>query len=239
MMLLGSSTLAIPSQPASSSSYSNSLTKRQIMGTEGDNVDPIRPAEWDDLPPLPAALEQAYERNAEMLSLALLTTEMFSNTDASMVAEYLDAMMTYLSPDRVPEIFESATQLTADSVPEGDTAYTVLSARMRDLDLQALEQEMAEFVRFRTENESIGSPGQEAWRYPFLREEDEPLGRASPFHSLTESQDRLLIVAKVLSDRTLTQRQLLLYLLNQDPFLTGHGDKAFIFMQRTLRMYNL
>ena len=64
-----------------------------------------------------------------------------------------------------------------------------------------LEYEMAEFVRLRNKNEAVGSPGQETWRNPLLREEGQPVGMTSPYHSLTKSQDRQLTFTKAFSDR--------------------------------------
>ena len=234
--LLGSSALAIPSQLA----FSTTITKRQVEGGDDGNDPMVRPAEWDDLPRLPAALEQAYERNAEIQALAILQLELVESPDVNfeLAKHLLEVTMTYLDPSRVGELVERATGLIRESerASARGSKDTELLARTRSLDLKALERELAGFVRFRNEHESIGSPGQETWRNPLLRREGQPLSMISPYHSLTESQDRLLVITKALSGR-LDPQQILRYLLNQDPFLEGHERRAFSLIQETLGLY--
>ena len=233
VILLGS-VLAIPSKLTPPTA----IIKRQIGGGDDSNANLTRPAEWDDLPRLPPILEQAYERNAEITALALLRLELVENVDVNVdvMSRVLEGLMTYFAPGRAREIVTHAARQIRDSESAGVSKDTALLEKTRSLDLPTLEREMAGFVRFRSDHEAIGSPGQEAWRNPLLREEGQPIGMASPYHSLTENHDRQLIIAKALSGR-FSQSALLDYLLSQDPFLAGFERNAATLVEDTLRLY--
>ena len=118
---------------------------------------------------------------------------------------------------------------------------------------------MAAMVRFRfesAENELMGSPGFERWRYPLMRQSaDPPSGLPSPFHSLSESQGRLLVVAKARSGGggggsssisgssssggRIGREELVMYLQRQDPFLGGINPVADGMVATALSDFNV
>lgn len=236
VLTLGS-VLAIPSQFPAAAAAAAAIDKRQTAGGDsGSEGNFGRPAEWENLTPLPRDIARAYERNVQTDALAYIGFELTGNLDSDVnLAQEILYGRTYLTPMRIRDIVMRTVTQIIEWKRAGLTTNSELQERLT-LGLQQLEQEMAEIVRFRRENERLGSPGQETWRYPYLKQEGQPDGLVSPYHSLTETQDFQLIIAKARSGR-FTDQQLLDYLLSQDPFLADHETYAATLIRDAYTMY--
>ena len=204
------------------------IDKRQI-GTGGGNGPPIdldRPAEWDDLPPLPDDVKEAYEQQVEFESLALLNS-WWDNNLLQTVPFALSVRFTYLSELRILEILERV--MPADIAPNRRKAAitALMEQKLGELDIQVLEQQMQQIVQFRQQNENFGSPGQERWRYTEYRKDGDPFGLLSPFEFMVQGQTRLLIITKA-RNGTVKRRKLMRYLMDQNPFLSRKQAAEYI-----------
>lgn len=224
LLTLGS-VQAIPTQhPASTA---NAIIDKRQIGETGQARDDwyVRPAEWDDLPPLPPNLKQAYERNAKHFTIALLTTDMVESNDEKleMAKVALKNKMTYLTNDSARAIAVASAKHINDQTSAGVDEDSILDSLLEAMDVQTLEEEMAEFVRFRQEHERQIGP---------------PVGLAPPFHSLTTSQDHQLILKKARSGGLPNVEVILEYLLSHDPFLVGSEEYAKALIWDTLVTYH-
>ena len=248
--LLGGSVLASPFQPltavANAASASGIINKRQIGGGGvsgaggGDDFRKSRPAEWDNLPPLPPKIAFAYESNAQTELLAFANAGFMRGgiyEGAAWMTALLGVKMTYLSEERIEEIVSNFAQQFSALTGRGVSVKDMLEGRLNDLDLPQLEQQMAEMVRFRQENEDLGAPGQEFWRNPMIWTKGQPIGFHSPFYTLTWSQDRQLIVAKARSGR-FNRQELTDYVRSHDPFLAGFESETVDLVKRALEDFN-
>ena len=227
--------LAIPSQLAATI-----VDKRQVGVGDYSGNNFSRPADWDTLPDLPWYLERAYERGARLNAYAFLTAEFVDDpvVNVGLVASILEGFMTYLKPERIREIVTRASK----DILEGERAGVSRSRQLENYsagDPYLMESQMTRIVYFRQQNEHIGSPGQEDWRYPYLRVEGQPKGLPSPFYSLSENLDRLLIIAKARGSEKVSRQELLYYLLIHDPFLEGYESYAMDLISDTLKRFNI
>ena len=219
---------------------SNAINKRQTGGRRGnEEINNEWPAEWDDLPPLPPKMALAYEKNIQTEMLAIENAVDFQSDGIGgevWLKSFLRVFSTYLTPERMDEMISEFMQQYRSLLARDVSSRDMLEGRLSELDLSELEEQMAEMVSFRRENEDLGAPGQELWRYPTSRTEDQPLSLYAPFYSLTWLQTRQLIIAKARSGR-FNRRQLVDYVQSQDPFMVGSESKTAALVKKALADY--
>lgn len=231
--VLDATAVAVPD----AASAFNAIDKRQIgRGPDGEDIITDRPAEWDNLPPLPTEMARAYEKNVRTEMIAIARAVDFRDDEfggEAWLKSFLQATMTYLTLERMDELISDFMQQYNSLAARGVRDRDMLEGRLAELDLSQLEEQMAEMVRFRQENEDLGAPGQEFLRNPMTRREGQPMTVYSPFYSLTWLQDRQLIIAKARSGR-FNRRQLVDYVRSQDPFLAGFEEETFTMVSKAL-----
>lgn len=236
--VLDATAVAVPD----AASAFNAIDKRAVGGGPGDEeIYTERPAEWDNLPPLPPEMALAYEKNVRTEMIAIARAVGFRDSDdlggEVWLKSFLKASMTYLTLERMDELINEFMQQYNSLVARGVRDRDMLEARLSELDLSQLEEQMAQMVRFRQENEDLGARGQEFLRNPMTRREGQPRTIYSPFYSLTWLQGRQLIIAKARSGR-FSRQQLVDYVRSQDPFLAGFEEETFPIVWKALKDFD-
>ena len=196
------------------------VVKRQVgPGGNRPGIDMSRPSEWDDLPPLPDSVREAYEQQLELEALAVLNAwwdvDFFQDVPLVLLLQF-----TYLSENRILEVLQ--TLLPSGIAPDRKKAAvaSLMEEKLSRLDLRQLEQQMQEIVQFKQQNERFGSPGQERWRHAYYWKAGDPRGLLSPFDFMDRGQSRLLAVVKARSGN-FDEESLVQYLVGLNPFLNS------------------
>ena len=217
-----------------SASDTGAIIEKRIIGGGGDDgdMDMARPLEWIDLPPLEPFIREAYNQQIQLEALSFMA-EGELETAFQVAVIVTRNKFTYLTPE---EVF-AQVQALAPLLREQGSIANALERKLSELDVPTLERQLEEIVAFRREHETPGAPGQESWRYRATRRRGDPMGLPSPFDSITEAQDKILIVAKARSGMT-SRRRLAQYIRSRDPYLSEGKDRTATVVNNALSDYN-
>lgn len=164
---------------------------------------------WNNIPPLPPDLLDAVDYHTRIEVLAFVRAlSRYGKADFDDVFAVMRALIPFVSRGRTKTIIENTIIQVEMAKRKGLSIDVLLEEKLRNLNVDELEEQMEAMVRFRREHEGEPDPSVDLRKLPL----------PPPLYLLTSGQDRMLIIAKARAG-LVDLEQLKEYILRQDPYL--------------------
>lgn len=177
---------------------------------------------WNNIPPLPPDLLDAvdYQTRIEVLAIVRALSR-YGKADFDDIFAVMRALKPFISRGRAKIIIENTIIQVEMAKRKGLSIDVLLEEKLRNLNVEELEEQMEAMVRFRREHEGEPDPSADLLKLPM----------PSPLSMLTGGQDRMLIIAKARAG-LVDFEQLKEYILRQNPYL--RDQQADVGVRKTL-----